>query len=468
MTSYPDTSLPRRDAAGRVQSSSTAAEPLVWTDVEGKTWTLLLRPRHVIIRADDETIDLPVGRWALDIFVMPQGGDVVIRVETFARTVRFALRRDEAEPLLSHLGGTRGRVAGDEATTQAEQAGKGTRQLLWPKVSPLAVWALICSSLTFIPWWGWGAACGTVILLLRHRKRIRRSSAWRHSRAICTAAVLLLVTGLSVSILAAWCLQLPLAPAPAVHPNELAAAGGREPTLIVCGLVVVLLALTVHEAAHAISAWWLGDDFARSLGRVTLNPLAHIDPFGTVLLPLLLVWVGGPVFGYARPVPVRVETLPRYRRAHILISLAGPGSNLLLAAVSLTLLLGVTCVVRIGWPEGSLGHVGAFDFRVPVTASGVPSGSAVAAVCTLLKLSFTINVVLAVFNLIPIPPLDGSWILEHLFPRRLGGLYAAVRPYGFIIFVAAIYLGLFRFLMIPVWLILEPGLALVRHATGAA
>ena len=85
----------------------------------------------------------------------------------------------------------------------------------------------------------------------------------------------------------------------------------------------MFFALSFHEAAHAITALWLGDDLARSMGRVTLNPMSHVDPFGTVLLPILLAWSGMPIFGYARPVPVRVESLRNHRRAHILISLAG-------------------------------------------------------------------------------------------------------------------------------------------------
>ena len=229
---------------------------------------------------------------------------------------------------------------------------------------------------------------------------------------------------------------------------------------------MVLLSLTVHEAAHAITAWWVGDGLARSLGRVTLNPMAHIDPFGTVLLPLLLVMANAPVFGYARPVPVRLETLPHHRRAHILISIAGPGSNLLLAAASLMLLLASGCLLRLVVPKVAIANFAAVDFLTPVTASGFVLAPAFGALCTILKLSFVINTVLALFNLIPIPPLDGSWVLEHLFPTGLGRLYASIRPYGFLIFLFAIYVGLFKYLIIPVMAVLLPGMRLLASATG--
>jgi Zn-dependent protease len=231
-------------------------------------------------------------------------------------------------------------------------------------------------------------------------------------------------------------------------------------------MFVVLLSLTVHEAAHAITAWWLGDGFARSLGRVTLNPMAHIDPFGTILLPILLITAGAPAFGYARPVPVRVETLPRYRRAHILIAIAGPGSNLLLACASLLLLLGVTCGLRLVVPGASVTHLASLDLEAPVTAAGFAFAAAFGPLCMILKLSFVINVALALFNLIPIPPLDGSWVLEHLFPDSLGRLYAVLRPYGFLVFIGAVYAGAFDYLTYPFVLLVGPGLALVAAATG--
>ncbi|RME39353.1 MAG: site-2 protease family protein [Planctomycetota bacterium] len=275
-----------------------------------------------------------------------------------------------------------------------------------------------------------------------------------------------MVLGLIVSALSLYTLRLAEGPVLVVPEGD--GASGASWGVIAGGLIVVLFSLTIHEAAHAITAWWLGDDYARSLGRVTLNPLAHIDLFGTIILPLLLVLAHGPVFGYARPVPVRVESLPRYRRAHILISIAGPGSNLMVAAVSLMLLLGAGCLVRLLAPQAVVEGFSSFDLARPVHASGFMLAPLFAAFATVMKLSFFINVFLAMFNLIPIPPLDGSWVLEHLFPRTLGRLYANIRPFGFLIFLAAIYFDLFEILFFPVLIVLYPGLGLVGHVTGFA
>ena len=233
----------------------------------------------------------------------------------------------------------------------------------------------------------------------------------------------------------------------------------------IAALVMLLIALSVHEAAHAITAWWCGDDFARSLGRVSLNPIAHIDPFGTIILPLILAYAGWPVFGYARPVPVRLGSVRRYRRAHILISVACPASNLLQAAVCLALLLLVGSLLSLA-PDVTVKHLSAI--RPVVEVSGIAGGRVIAAMALMLKLGFFVNILLAFFNLIPIPPLDGSWVLEHLFPNTLGRLYAAIRPYGFLLFLAVIYSGtrVLVYLMMPAVAILFFGQALIHQVTG--
>ncbi len=437
---------------------------LEWRDLDGVAWRIELHPELIAFRSSDAAIELPRRSWNHDIYVAQHGDGFIVRIETFERTLKFVIAETEAKPLLDRLA-----RPSFEETVKSDDADEPSamQSLLWPKVSPLAVWALICSALVFIPVFGAAAAGATIILLAMHRRNVRRVEAWRHSRMICMVAFFLLFVGLFVSALATWCMKMPLADSVAsMGPATVSASGKPTWGLVVGGLVVVLLALTVHEAAHAITAWWLGDGLAKSLGRVTLNPLAHIDPFGTILLPLILVWMGGMVFGYARPVPVRVEALPRFRRAHILISLAGPGSNLLMASFSLMMLLTLGCMVRLGCPNAVVANLTTFDFLAPVTASGFAFAPAFGAACTVLKLSFLINVVLAMFNLIPIPPLDGSWVLEHMFPRVLGPLYAALRPYGFLIFLGAIYAGLFKYLIISVVFVLAPSLALLERATG--
>ena len=436
---------------------------LKWLDVDRRSWSIELSPERIVLRSGHDTVDLPTSSWTTDIYVAQHGDGFIIRFETFEHAIRFLVSREAANPLLTHLA-----IPLTKQTTPAEveQPTGRAAPLLWPKVSPLAVWAVISSALVFVPVLGLLPAVATVILLVVHRLKVRRAAAWRHSQALCTVAFVLLITGLLVSVLSTWGLLQnagTLTEQTAFAPSE---QTGRNWGVIAAGILVVLLSLSVHEAAHAITAWWLGDGLAKSLGRVSLNPLAHIDLFGTVLLPLILALAKGPIFGYARPVPVRAESLPRHHRAHILISIAGPGSNLLLAAVSFMVLIALGCMLRLIVPQAAVTNLAALDFTQAVKASGFALAPAFGPLCTILKLSFIVNTFLAMFNLIPIPPLDGSWVLEHLFPLTVGRFYARIRPFGFLIFLGAIYTGVFQYLIIPVLLILLPGLFLLASATG--
>jgi Zn-dependent protease len=191
---------------------------------------------------------------------------------------------------------------------------------------------------------------------------------------------------------------------------------------------VLLFAIIFHECAHGYVANKLGDPTARLEGRITLNPIPHIDPFGTVLLPLLtLLLPGGFFFGYAKPVPVTTTNLRNPRWDSIWVSLAGPASNFLLAtlaAVALALI-----------PPGDARSVSAFLQPLLITA-------------------LFVNVYLGVFNLIPFPPLDGSWILMGLLPLNLAIRYSRLRPYGMLIIAALLWTRLINVLMWPAHLIL--------------
>ena len=170
----------------------------------------------------------------------------------------------------------------------------------------------------------------------------------------------------------------------------------------------------------------LGDDTASRLGRLTLNPLPHIDPIGTILMPGLLLLAGAPIFGYARPVPVDYGRLRNPRRDMVLVALAGPATNIVLATVS-------AIVLRLLAP-----YVGdpTADTGAPiVTAVLLPLGQMAYA-------SIVINVSLAVFNLLPLPPLDGGRVLTGLLPYAQARLVAAMEPFGFLILVALIMTGL--------------------------
>lgn len=434
-----------------------------WVDGRGVAWRVDLPPGRIVLSGARETIEIPAIEWRRDVYVAVHGAGFIVRFERFHSSVGFVVTAEQAAPLLAHLG-----VPSDKqpVSETVEEAATPARPLLWPKVSTLAIWALICSALVFVPYIGLLPAVATVVLLIWHRQRVRPTAAFGHSRTLCATAFVFLILGSVVSALAIGGLREHAQGFDAERLFSGPIAKDRNWGIIGCGIVVVLLSLTVHEAAHAITAWWLGDGLARSLGRVTLNPMAHIDPFGTILLPILLITAGAPVFGYARPVPVQVEMLPRYRRAHILISIAGPGSNLLLACASLLLLLGLTCGLRLAVPEASVTNLASLNLEAPLVATGFALSAVFGPLCMILKLGFVINVALALFNLIPIPPLDGSWVLEHLFPNSLGRLYSALRPYAFLVFIGAVYVGLFEYMTYPFLLLIGPGLALVAAATG--
>ncbi len=192
-------------------------------------------------------------------------------------------------------------------------------------------------------------------------------------------------------------------------------------------LLALLFSVVIHECAHGWMAGRFGDPTARLLGRLTLNPLKHIDPVGTILVPLVLALLpGGLLFGWAKPVPVDPTRLRDPARAQAWVAAAGPGSNLLLAAACAVLLglLAATFGVQL---EGH-GQGMAFDLKL----FGF----------VLLEAGIQINVLLALFNLIPIPPLDGSWILYRWLHGSAAELYDRLRPMGFFIVIALMYVGL--------------------------
>lgn len=205
----------------------------------------------------------------------------------------------------------------------------------------------------------------------------------------------------------------------------------------------LLFAITVHEAAHGWAANKLGDPTAHSLGRVTLNPLAHIDPIGTIIFPIILVVMRSPfLFGWAKPVPVNPLNLRNPRRDTLWISAAGPASNLTVGAISLIMIV----ILKLINPN-------VVNFLL---TGGLSQGFFPLGVLALILYYFAyINCLLAIFNLIPIPPLDGSGILMGFLSEEAIQKYERIRPFGFIILLALIYLGLFRIVMLPIRMIIN-------------
>lgn len=208
--------------------------------------------------------------------------------------------------------------------------------------------------------------------------------------------------------------------------------------IIAIAILPTLFGIVVHEVAHGWMANRLGDNTAAMLGRLTLNPLKHIDPIGTILVPLILILTVGFAFGWAKPVPVNWNNLRKPRRDSALVAAAGPGANFLMA---------------IGW--AILGKL----------AGLLPEGAEQIAMPLIYMSMFgiLINIVLMVFNLIPIPPTDGGRIATSLLPPRVGEVYARVEPFGIPILLVLLLTGL-------LWRFLTPFVAavlgLIRQLVG--
>jgi Zn-dependent protease len=205
--------------------------------------------------------------------------------------------------------------------------------------------------------------------------------------------------------------------------------------------VVLLFSLSIHEASHAWVADRCGDYTARYMGRVTLNPIPHMDPLGTLIFPLLQMVMGVPLIGWAKPVPVNSIHLRNPHRDQILVSLAGPGSNLIAAAISFVLL----AALKISVPQAN-----GVIINMIFTGHIPQQNSILVPLLGMLYFAFIINLALAIFNLIPIPPLDGHWILYELLPYNAGKTLARMSSYGFVLLYGLMFMGAFRFVFWPV------------------
>jgi Zn-dependent protease len=188
---------------------------------------------------------------------------------------------------------------------------------------------------------------------------------------------------------------------------------------------VVMFAISIHEAAHAWMANFFGDPTAKNQGRVSLNPIAHIDLVGTIIFPLLLIAMGAPVFGWAKPVMVNPYNLRNPRRDNMFISASGPGANILASISGIIIFL----ILK--------------QFKV---VSLINPGI----ITLILFYLIIINIFLAIFNLIPIPPLDGSGIIEGVLKGEALEAYQKIKPFGFIILIVIIYAGFLDIIARPI------------------
>jgi len=193
---------------------------------------------------------------------------------------------------------------------------------------------------------------------------------------------------------------------------------------LIIWVLPVLSAITLHEVAHGRVALRLGDTTAKTQGRLSLNPLRHVDPVGTVLVPAVLFFLSGFIFGWAKPVPVDYRRLRHPKRDMALVALAGPGANLVMAiGWALIMSLGVAFAPAAPWVGMPLYYMG--------------------------QAGILINIIIGVLNMLPIPPLDGSRVLVGLLPSRVGMLIALVEPFGLVILLLMLATGLLGTLLGP-------------------
>lgn len=199
--------------------------------------------------------------------------------------------------------------------------------------------------------------------------------------------------------------------------------------VLMVAAIPLIFAITMHEAAHGLVAKWLGDKTAYMLGRVTANPIKHIDPIGTIVVPIATLLFAGFLIGWAKPVPVTWQNLKHPRRDMALVALAGPGMNLVMA---------------IFW--ALMAHVGIYIHSIGDHAAWLQVGSFITQASSF---GILINVILLIFNMLPIPPLDGSRVLAAVLPGKWSAFLDRIEPYGMFIILAFLFLGLYRWIIVP-------------------
>jgi Zn-dependent protease len=207
---------------------------------------------------------------------------------------------------------------------------------------------------------------------------------------------------------------------------------------LIIAAIPILIAITFHEVAHGFVANKLGDPTAKMMGRLTLNPLAHIDPIGTVIVPVMLFILsnGSFIFGTAKPVPVNFYNLKHPRRDSALVSAAGPATNIVIAFISIVLYI-------------------LFHLIVPQSSSSLFNQKIMSPLFIMLQYSISFNIFIAAFNLFPVPPLDGGRIATSLLPTKYAYHFSKLEPYGILIVLGLWFTGIAHYIIVPIQTFIE-------------
>ncbi|MFV1965871.1 MAG: site-2 protease family protein [Pirellulaceae bacterium] len=314
-----------------------------------------------------------------------------------------------------------------------------------PVASSLAAWVWIVAVFAFFPVLGVIpslvlTACSALLLL--------RPTTFTWDRRIGIAG--LAVAMVSLGITAVWVIMWFTSP-PAANGEtpEILVRVDRDWTVTAIQIAVLVMSIVLHECAHGVAALWSGDGTAARQGRLRLNPLVHVDPFGSVILPAILMMTpGGVVLGWAKPVPIDQRQFRHPRRGLLAVTLAGVSINMLLALMCTAGLLAVGSALRLAYPDAVSG--GFTDlFQQKIMLRGVDNAAAWELVIMALKQGLLINVVLFSFNILPIPPLDGYGVLESLAPKSMAPLVAGLRPVGTILLLVLVFSGSLRYALLP-------------------
>ncbi len=305
-------------------------------------------------------------------------------------------------------------------------------------VSGTAVAAWILATFVFVPFVGVLPALALLVLGIL----LLVSPTHLLNRKVGGAAVVLAVLAISVTAVMIFWGHFGLGPA---QTFKVKAAPW---TFKAVAVVVLILSIVLHECAHGLAAWWAGDTTARDEGRLTLNPIPHVDLFGSIILPGILALVpGGLIFGWAKPVPVNPMRYRRHRLGNIGVSLAGVSVNMMLAAGCALALATLGIILRAAYPD--LTVTGFAEPFQSTRFTGIPSPGFVGLVADALKVGVVINAVLANLNALPIPPLDGFHVLLSMLPERWAAKLGKLSAYGFMIFLGLLFFKVIDFMLVP-------------------